>query len=133
MKKKKSYKWMVRLIDRITQNDQSNNDSFIYYGHRVNLSSGTRDYVSVDIYDMNYREEIGFSFDFWTEELDFFFYRDYDERDTIIRAFRCFYHGVSVGYDQPWEEERKFYEPMVNDPDYDVADEWAQLMAREAA
>lgn len=137
MAKKKSYKWLSRLIDKITKSDQPNNDSFVYYGHLVSLQSGTRDFVDVYISDMDYRNQWHFSFDFWTKELDFFGYGDWDGRDAIIQAFRRIYNdrydGVTVGYDEPWEEERKFYEPMVDDPEYDVADEWEELMKRKAA
>lgn len=135
MAKKKSYKWLERLIDKITKSDQLNNDSFVYYGHLVTLQSGTRDYVDVYITDMNYNHQKEFDFDFWTKELGFVSYESYDERDAIIQAFRRIYgkRSVSIGYDEPWDEERNDLEPLLNDPDYDVADEWAQLMAREAA
>lgn len=135
MAKKKSYKWLERLIDKITKSDQLNNDSFVYYGHLVTLQSGTRDYVDVYITDMNYNHHKEFDFDFWTKELGFVSYESYDERDAIIQAFRRIYgkRSVSIGYDEPWDEERNDLEPLLNDPDYDVADEWAQLMAREAA
>lgn len=135
MAKKKSYKWLYRLIDKITKSDQPNNDSFVYYGHLVTLQSGTRGYVNVYITDMYYNHQKEFDFDFWTKELGFVSYESYDERDAIIRAFRRIYgkRCVSIGYDEPWDEERNDLEPLLNDPDYDVADEWAQLMAREAA
>ena len=138
--KKKTYKWLERLIDRITKTEQSNNDPFIYYGRRITLESGTRDYVSVHISDMDYRNQKEFSIDFWTYELDFTSYEDYDERDAIIRAFKRIYNdgwgNVHVGYDAPWEEERKFLEPMVGDEEYDqdcIMKEYEELMSREAA
>ena len=137
---KKKYNWLVRLIDRITRSEQPNNDCFEYYGHRVTLQSGTRDYVSVTISDMDYRNQTSFSFDYWTKELDFEGYNSYDERDVIIKAFKRIYsdrrESVSIGYDEPWEEERKFYEPMLDNDEYDQEDikkEYERLMSREAA
>lgn len=44
---KKKYNFISRLINKITLNSQSNNDSFSYYGHWVELQSGTVDYMSV--------------------------------------------------------------------------------------
>lgn len=137
---KKKYNWLVRLIDRITRSEQPNNDYFEYYGHRVTLQSGTRDYVSVTISDMDYRNQTSFSFDYWTKELDLEGYNSYDERDVIIKAFNRIYNdrleSVSIGYDEPWEEERKFYEPMLDNDEYDQEDikkEYERLMSREAA
>ena len=50
---KKSYKWLSRLIDKITKSDCPNNNYFMYYGHHVTLESGTPDYVSVNIAEDN--------------------------------------------------------------------------------
>lgn len=137
---KKRYAWLERLIDRITRTEQSNNDYFDYYGHRVTLQSGTRDYVSVNISDRDYRNQIDFSFDYWTKEIDFEGYGNYDERDAIIRGFKRVYNSgwdkVSVGSDQPWEEERKEWEPYLGNDEYDqelVRREYDRVMSREAA
>ena len=137
---KKTYKWLTRLIDRITKSEQANNDFFVYYGHRVTLQSGTRDYVSVNVADMDYRHQIDFSFDYWTKELCFEGYNEYEERDAIIRAFRRIYdedwEEVSIGNDEPWEEERKFYEPMLDNDEYDqdsIKREYGELISHKAA
>ena len=134
--KKKKYNWLARLIDRITRSEQSNNDYFTYYGRRITLQSGTRDYVSVNISSMDYSEQTDFAFDYWTRDLDFTGYADYDERDAIIKAFRGIYGDMSVGYDQPWEEERRELEPLVDNDEYDqeqVMREYNELMSRKAA
>ena len=138
--KTKKYNWLARLIDRITKSEQANNDCFEYYGHRVTLQSGTRDYVSVNVADMDYRQQIDFSFDYWTKELCFEGYNEYEERDAIIRAFRRIYdegwEEVSIGNDEPWEEERKFYEPMLDNDEYDqdsIKREYDELMSHKAA
>ena len=134
--KKKKYNWLARLIDRITRSEQSNNDYFTYYGRRITLQSGTRDYVSVNISSMDYSEQTDFAFDYWTRDLDFTGYADYDERDAIIKAFRGIYGDMSVGYDQPWEEERRELEPLVDNDEYDqeqVMQEYNELMSRKAA
>ena len=138
--KTKKYNWLARLIDRITKSEQSNNDYFEYYGHRITLQSGTRDYVDVHISDMDYRNQTGFTFDYWTKELCFTSYNDYDERDAIIKAFKRIYNDgwghVRIEYDQPWEEERKFYEPLIDNDDYDqdrIKPKYDELMSRKAA
>lgn len=64
---KKTYKFINRLINKITLNGQPNNDSFFYYGHWVELQSGTVDYVSVIIYNTSDRYSgtlMEFQFDF---------------------------------------------------------------------
>ena len=71
---KKKYNFISRLINKITLNSQSNNDSFSYYGHWVELQSGTVDYMSVTIYNTSDRYSgtlVEFQFDFWTMELCF--------------------------------------------------------------
>lgn len=68
------YNYIQKLIDRITKSGQSNNDSFTYYGHLVELQSGANGYVSVTLYktDDRYGGELAdFSFDYWTLELHF--------------------------------------------------------------
>lgn len=115
--KKKSYKWLARLVDKITKNDCQNNNYFTYYGREIILQSGTRDYVDVLIQD--YDGQINFTFDFWTEEIVFETYNDWDERDAIINAFKKFYDNASVEYDAPWEKERDFYLPMIDNDEYD--------------
>lgn len=72
--KKLKYNYIKKLIDRITKSGQSNNDCFTYYGHLVELQSGTSGYVSVTLYktDDRYGGELAdFSFDYWTLELHF--------------------------------------------------------------
>lgn len=72
---KKRYNFISRLINKITLNSQSNNDSFSYYGHWVELQSGTVDYMSVTIYNTSDRYSgtlVEFQFDFWTMELCFY-------------------------------------------------------------
>lgn len=138
--KTKKYNWLARLIDRITKSEQPNNDYFEYYNHRVTLQSGTRDYVDVTVSDMDYRNQISFSFDYWTKELCFESYNDYDERDAIIKAFKCIYNdgrdSVGIGWDGPWQEEEKFYAPMLDNDEYDqdnIKREYNELLSRKAA
>lgn len=137
--KKKSYKWLARLIDKITKTDCPNNNYFWYYGREINLQSGTRDYVSVTIAedDRGWRKnQIEFNFDFWTKELDFECYNNYDERDAIIKAFKSIYGRISIENDAPWEEEKKFYLPMIDNDEYDqekIWKEYRELLSHKAA
>lgn len=140
---KKSYKWLSRLIDKITKSDCPNNNYFRYYGRIVTLQSGTRDYVGVNISELDSRgfhvNQIDFNFDFWTKEIVFEGYNNYDERDAIISAFQNIYNdsleSVSV-IDYPWEEEEKFYLPMIDNEEYDqetIMQEYNALLERKAA
>lgn len=137
--KKKSYKWLARLIDKITKTDCPNNNYFWYYGREINLQSGTRDYVSVTIAedDRGWRKnQIEFNFDFWTKELDFEDYNDYDERDAIIKAFKSIYGRISIKYDGPWGAEKDFYLEMIDNDEYDQEEIWKEyreLLSRKAA
>lgn len=99
----KSQKYIYRLIRRIAHKEQSINDSFYYYGHFVNLQSGTPDYVDVTIYQTNdpYQGELAsFSFDFWTKEL--YFSNPVSDRlaDLILDAFKQLYRGAKVVGDE---------------------------------
>ena len=118
---KTNYKWLARLVNRITKEGQPNNDSFSYYGHEVSLSSGTRDYVAVWIPDWR----LDFSFDFWTKELIFTSYGEYEERDTIIRAFRAIYNDrwqtVKV-FDEQLDEDKRHAELVLADEKLDDED-----------
>lgn len=137
--KKKSYKWLARLVDKITKSDCPNNNYFTYYGREINLQSGTRGYVSVTIAEDDRgwpKNQIEFNFDFWTKELDFECYNNYDERDAIIKAFKSIYGRISIKYDAPWEKEEKFYRPMINNDEYDqesIMREYKELLSHKAA
>ena len=141
--KKKSYNWLARLIDKITKDDCPNNNYFRYYGREIDLSSGTRDYVSVTVSETDnggwHCNQISFSFDYWTKELVFDAYNNYDERDAIASAFRHIYNGrygsVRV-VDYPWEKEESFLLPMIGNEDYDQEtnmQEYNALMKRKTA
>ena len=140
MAKKKSYKWLERLVDKITKNDCPNNNYFQYYGREVTLMSGTRDYVDVTVAERDEGgwsvNQICFTFDFWTRDLCFSSYNSYEERDIIIKAFRKIYGGVSVEYDEPWEDDVRPYQQMLGDEEYDqdyVEREYNKLMELKAA
>ena len=103
--------------------------------HKVTLQSGTHDFVDVTISDMDNRNQITFSFDFWTKELCFDGYNNYDERDSIVKAFRSIYRNISIT-DEPWEEDEKFYLPMLDNEEYDqetVRSEYETLLSRKVA
>lgn len=88
--------YIHRLVRRITASNQSNNDTFNFYGHRVNLQSGTSDYVSVTLYrttDPYSGELASFNFDFWTKEL----YIEYIETDELYNAIATAFREI-YGY-----------------------------------
>lgn len=131
---KKNYRnWLKRLVNKITSTKCPNNNNFLYYGHKVVLQSGTCDYVNVTISTMDDGNITCFSFDFWTKELCFEAYADYDERDTIISAFRRIYGCLSVT-DEPWKEEEQAYLPMLNNKEYDqetIINEYNDLLSHK--
>lgn len=110
------YNYIQKLIDRITKSGQSNNDCFIYYGHLVELQSGTNGYVSVTLYktDDRYGGELAdFSFDYWTLKLHFVGTVGKVLTEKIISAFRHFYapRKIRVSYDKnEYEDEDTTYE-----------------------
>lgn len=97
--KKPAYKFVQQLIDRITSVNQSNNDCFTYYGHYVNLQSGTRDYVAVTICRASDRYSgsmAEFTFDFWTKQLHIEFAVSDNMEEEIIKAFKSLYHSITI-------------------------------------
>ena len=135
--KTKNYNWLTRLVDRITKTDCPNNDCFNYYGRKVILSSGTRDFVDVTIHDR--RSQVCFSFDFWTKELCLESYETYTQRDVIIKTFRRIYNSrfeqVSIAVDEPWDDDIKPYRDMMGNDEYDqetVTREYEELIALKA-
>lgn len=104
MANKKKYGYIRKLIDKVTTSP-SNNISFPYYRHLVELTSGTRGYVSVTIYNTEDRYEgemADFSFDYWTKELHIWFGESDTLIEKIISAFRSIYqsHHVKVSIDE---------------------------------
>jgi len=92
-------KYITRLIGRITASSQSNNDSFDFYGHHIDLQSGTTDYVSVTIYrtaDPYSGETAAFSFDYWTKELCIEYVESEEISKAIATAFRNIYGRITV-------------------------------------
>lgn len=87
---KKTHNWLVRLIDKITRTDCNNNNSFSFYGNEVMLSSNTRGYVAVTIY--NQTGQISFDFDFWTKRLHLESFTDYKQCYTIVNTFWKLYN-----------------------------------------
>lgn len=129
--KKPTYKWVNRLVDKITRMNSPVNNEFIFYGHRIIQLSGVADETSVTILetDNRYSPELAdFSFDFWTKELHFEGYIDYNFRDAIVKAFVTFYNSIIVS-DGFIEDERKNCEEIVNKPD--IYTEEAVAEARE--
>lgn len=93
------YRFLKRLIDRVTSVSQSPNDSFVYHGHSVTLQSGTRDYVAVtvckssDLYSGSLAE---FNFDFWTKELIIEYADNELVENAVIQAFKRIYNHITI-------------------------------------
>lgn len=103
-KMSKTYKFINKLINKVTTS-KSNNMYFTYCGHLVELSSGTKDYVSATIYntDDRYEGEIAdFSYDYWTHKLHFRYSECKVLTERIINAFKTLYspRHICISYDK---------------------------------
>ncbi len=96
------YSFLAKLVNKLTRSNESNNQSFTYFGHLVDVQSGTVDYMDVTVYSGSDRDSgvlANFSFDFWLKELNFLQSPDAAVADTLITAFGSIYRGVKVsGY-----------------------------------
>lgn len=88
-----------RLVDKITDNSTSNNIEFAFYKRHIILSSGTPDYVHVNVTLCGQDGEtpvcfadtlIQFSFDFITWEI-VYEYGNYDYTKVLKQAFERIY------------------------------------------
>ena len=103
----KKYGFIPKLIDKITHKDCPNNNTFTYYHHRVELLSGTVDYVNATVYKTEDRYGgtlVSFSFDFWTKDLVIESAVDKEIVQCVIDAFKSFYRGVKVVTDVVFDE-----------------------------
>lgn len=122
-KGKKTYRFVERLIDKVTTSE-SDNMCFTCYGHLVELLSGTADYVSVIIYNTDDRydgEMVDFSFDYLTKNLHFVSSESKALTEKIISVFGVLYPccHIRVSYDEmEYVDEDTTY-------DYDETDEEA--------
>lgn len=120
---KSKYKFLYKLIKRITNVNQSNNDTFAYYDYNVSLQSGTSEYVSVTIYyndeDDGNIEMAEFSFDFLTYDLNFVYYWNDAFRNTVIDAFLVLEYGQRgiVVSDDTLQESYDEELEVLNHPD----------------
>lgn len=115
MAKKKHYKWIMHLIDKITQSDAPLNNYFNYYGYEITQMSGTVDYT--DVYIRDGRNTLAdFSFDFWTKELNFESYENDELRFAIVDAFVSIYEEVNVS-DNTINERKSEYQEYIDNPE----------------
>ena len=98
---KKNYKWLSRLVDKITKEDCPNNCFFKFYRHVVILQSGMPDFVAVSIDNGT----IEFSFDFLTKELNLFEYENDAQALIIYNSFKKIYKRVYIESDCPYMDK----------------------------
>ena len=99
---RKRYKYIHRLVDKITTSP-SNNMEFCCYGHLVSLQSYMGGYVAVTLYNTTDRysgELADFDFDYWMHRL----HVDYAENDRLFQAienaFKNIYGEVRVSREE---------------------------------
>ena len=93
---KNKYNWLTRLINKITRKEESNNQSFVYYGHLVHVQSGTVDFMDVTVCNTADGGDVlaSFSFDFWTKELTCEYGSRYFE--DVSEVFRKMYGNITI-------------------------------------
>lgn len=88
---KEQYRYLVRLIEKITRKDFPSNTSFLFYGHHIDVLSGCRDFISVSVHensDTYSREIASFDFDFDLKDLVLEGYLDDEMKEAIIQGFK---------------------------------------------
>lgn len=115
---KKTYKWIERLIDKITKDDFPNNISFNYYGHDIHCTSGTNSFTSVFCQDL-----FDFSFDFWTKRLVITMYSNEYLCNTIVKTFKHIYGEKNINLtfecDETEDEIKRIETEELNNDEYD--------------
>ena len=124
MKSKKDYNFIGRLIDKVTKNTCSNNTTLYYYGNKVYVQSGTRDYFSLYVIDKEEKDLFDLSFDYLTHELVIRDYQNIEIRDKIISSFKTLYNNHITITDELLDlvikEQTEFVEILNENPsDYD--------------
>mgnify|MGYP003448521827 CR=1 FL=1 len=97
----KKYSFIKRLVDKITRSET--NCEFDYYNHKVVLRSGTKGYVSVNVYNTTDRYSgtmLSFNFDYWTHKLHFSYYENKQVIIKVFDAFNDLYECVKVSFDK---------------------------------
>lgn len=96
----KTYRNIKRLIDKLTRNEQPNNDVFDYYEFYVVKQSGTSDYFNVDVSlkENQYDYVASFSFDYWTKEVHITDAVNDDVIMNIIEGFDNLYGKNNIKY-----------------------------------
>lgn len=113
-----TYRWIERMIDKITKYDFNNNISFNYYGHIIHCTSGTIAFTSVYCQDM-----FDFSFDYWTKKLVIAMYSNEYVCNTIVRTFKRIYGEKNIKLifesDETENEIKRIKKEELNNDEYD--------------
>ncbi len=103
----KRYKYIKRIVDRLTSSDR-NNEEFTLYNHLVEKQSGMDGFFAVSIYistDRYSGEVANFSYDYWTHSLYIENAESRKAADAIIRAFKSIYPCYLKIIDDTQKEE----------------------------
>lgn len=117
-KNNKTYRWIERLIDKITKDNFPNNISFNYYGHDIHCTSGTISFTSVYCQDL-----FDFSFDYWTKRLIITMYSNEYICNTIVKTFKHIYGEKNINLifesDEAKDEIKRIEKEELNNDEYD--------------
>lgn len=105
---RRTYKYIRRLVERITRSSQSLNDSFDYYKRQVTLQSGTRDFMAVTVTETDDRlfgSQLCFDYDFDLRILNIEATQCRKMTNRLVEAFKDIYSGVKVSYAPDYLDE----------------------------
>lgn len=103
----KRYRYINRIVDRLTSSD-SNNEEFTLYSHFAEKQSGMGGFFAATIYSGTDRysgEVADFSYDYWTHSLYIESAESRQAADAIINAFKSIYPCYLKIIDDTQKEE----------------------------
>lgn len=106
--KPRTYNYIERLVNRITRNSQSFNDSFNYYRRKVVLQSSMRDFCVVivtEVDDRGFGNILEFDVDYLTMKLHFNTTQCRRMTQKVIDAFTDIYDEIKVSYHPEYKDE----------------------------
>lgn len=116
--KPKTYKYVERLIKRISRKSQSLNDSFTYYRRTVVLQSCMRDFCVVIVTetdDRHFGNTLEFDVDFDTMKVRFQSTQCRKMTDRVIETFKYLYGAKNVrfSYDEINYKDEQTIQPKL--------------------
>ncbi len=114
----RTYKYVGRLVHRITRKAQPLNDAFRYYGRNIVLQSGMKEFVVVtvkEIDDRHFGDTLEFDYDFMTHKLFFNSTQCRKMTERVIDGFKEIYgqDNIKVGYHSTEYKDETTQQPTL--------------------